>query len=234
MNELKIEKKLLENDSSIMRYLSIPKFFDIILNNKLALTRLDLMEDKYEGDIVNIIIKDGHFYSNNDTIRNYVENMKTSRNHFYISSWCLGFKESHALWKIFTNPNEGLLIKVKIKSIERLYGSSFDDIYLGKVIYFSGLDVVNIVNGRNKHESIKNYNAMIKLDYFDYENEVRFVFKSDNIERIKYLEFEAKELIYEVVFSPNMPEYIKYFIKKTTDKLGFDFNFKESSYKELK
>jgi hypothetical protein len=219
------------------------KFIDLLENSSIFFSIVDLFEDTSEG--VHNAIGDNDFYDitnegqiiridaalnnrqeeNSVLFKSYLcQNIQAIRNSVGINCWRFSPHESHAMWKVFLNSNEGVAIKTTpghfIDSIQDL--SENQNIYLGKVKY---------IDYKNDKVPIENmFNALFhKNIYFEHEKELRIlVYEVKNVEEPTFdvgnlkmmtppgvsIQVDYKKIIKEIVVSPYSPKWFFELVRK--------------------
>lgn len=209
MSERKIEIQKLKNqpaeDLFLYRYLTIDKLIDVLVNNRIPLTRLNLFSDKLEGTtpahlILNLtsdkIAKEyaswmggifEHITTNfNPTKRNSLrQQRKEFQKYNYASCWFERDHESIAMWQIYSKEDSvALKIPYSILSKELSEGAfeiksnKTEKISFGKVSYvkFDDLDsLTKLVTDETQQGFYKDLS-------FDHENEFRIIVSVENKE----------------------------------------------------
>lgn len=202
----------------IWRYTSFFSLLHLIETKLFYLNQVGEMEDFFEGKLKGIYfisntVPGGKSKKNTQVInssikQNISKGLITAKN-TYISSWTKGEHENYAFWKIFTSPNDGIVIKSTIlKVISSLQPS---EISWTKIEYLPN-NLRKVINPLNINEIINT-----KLNYYAAENEVRFfLFPSENYNNKEsknkedyhiYLKCDPKILIEEIRFSPYMESW---------------------------
>jgi len=152
--------------------MSLAKLINLLLSNKLYLTRLDLLGDAHEGT-----------YTKQNWLKNpelyQIENAKgvletqlnqnlRMRQSMYVNCWRIDNHESEAMWKLYCPSNEGVAIQTS-------YAKLFDSLpernlkcFIGLVTYLDyeteSFDKSNLFNP-----------VMHKRKAFEHEKEIRIV-----------------------------------------------------------
>lgn len=216
-------EKIKEHDY-LWKFVSIEKFFSIILNQKLFFTRLDYFEDNLEGIHPELLLLDHTkkalldlppmnlfkgfsidiLPSQSD---NLIENLKETQKFNFANCWFLSSNniESVAMWNLYSQPNS---VALNIKYSDFYHKFTNDG-------YNSGIDLQNIIIGAidyidfqnpNEIEQLKNkikHTPFIKDKSFSHENEFRIIAE---IEKYETKPFKPK---------PNMSKYMQeeYYLK---------------------
>ena len=121
-------------DTIVWKYLDLSKFLDLLLSQKLFMSRSDKFEDQYEGTFSEPTFEEIRKLSiNNPDFLNYY---KIHREKVAISSWHINEYESFAMWQIFTQNSEGLAIQSTIGRLQKAVQSeTVIKQYIGEVNY---------------------------------------------------------------------------------------------------
>ena len=89
--------KLPDQDTIVWKYLELSKFLELLLSNKLFMSRSDKFEDQYEGTFSEPTFEEIKKLSiDNPDFLNYY---KTHREKVAVSSWHINEYESYAMCK---------------------------------------------------------------------------------------------------------------------------------------
>ena len=103
-------------DTVVWKYLDLSKFLDLLMSQKLFMSRSDKFEDQYEGTFSEPTYEEIKKLSiNNPEFLNYY---KSHREKVAVSSWHINEYESFAMWQIFTQNSEGLAIQSTIGRLQ--------------------------------------------------------------------------------------------------------------------
>lgn len=139
-----------KDNTIIWHYMNVFKFIDLINSCELYFTRLDVLEDKYEG------------YLSNKSHANY------NRLNRFINCWNINKGESDAMWKLYTdNLPGGIAIKCTVGKLKKAL-IDFAPVYIGKVNYI----VDGIATGDSQLGSLYS-NVVYKRSCFSFERELR-------------------------------------------------------------
>lgn len=100
----------------VWKYLDLSKFVDLLLFEKLFMSRSDKFEDQYEGTFSEPTFEEIKRLAADEP--GFLDFYKTKRKNVVISSWHLNEYESFAMWQIFTQKNEGLAIQSTIGRVQ--------------------------------------------------------------------------------------------------------------------
>ncbi len=91
-------------DTIVWKYLDLSKFLDLLLSQKMFMSRSDKFEDQYEGTFSEPTFEEiKKIAANNPEFLYYY---KSHREKVAISSWHTNEYESFAMWQIFTKNQE--------------------------------------------------------------------------------------------------------------------------------
>jgi len=216
--------RLPEDSTIVWKYLDLSKFVDLLLYQKLFMSRSDKFEDQYEGTFSEPTFEEIRKLStNNPDFLNYY---KTHREKVVISSWHSNEYESFAMWQIFTQKNEGLAIQSTLGRIkEALLPEHTFEQHIGEVNYID-----------YKKEYIPFDNAffpfLFKRKSFQYEREIRIItdVTSQNltIDNGLKIDVDINLLIEKIYIHPKSENWYKNLIIEMVKRLGFDFEIEKS------
>ena len=216
----------LPNDPNtvVWKYLDLSKFLDLLLSQKLFMSRSDKFEDQYEGTFSEPTFEEIKKLSidNPDFLNHY----KIRREKVAISSWHINEYESFAMWQIFTQNSEGLAIQSTIGRLQRslLPETDFDQ-YIGEVNYID-----------YKKELIpfddSFFPFLFKRKSFQYEGEVRVItdigVSDTQINEGLKISVNINELIEKIYIHPKSENWYKNLVIQLVKQLGFKFTIEKS------
>lgn len=166
----------LNEDTQVCRYLSLPKFLSMYESGGWFFpSASDLaISDPYEGsysckEITKAVRKSNELDANR--IKNFIIN---SRKVVFLSSWNISKDENNALWGIYGNDNNSILIQTSLKQLKDFLSQAnlSYPMIIRKIEYkkieeidqenFIEDDLLNIYTRKHMH--------------YDYEKEIRFLF----------------------------------------------------------
>lgn len=120
---------------------------------------------------------------------------------FGVSCWHLNDYENEALWKIYTNQNQGIAIETTIEKLEKSL-TYHQDIIFDKVRY-EDYSTALIEKGH------KHYSGFIKRKAFEYEKEFRAMVLLDEVNFGEgcFIPVDLDMLIEKIHVSPLVPKY---------------------------
>jgi hypothetical protein len=217
--------KLPEDPNTIVwKYLDLSKFLDLLMSEKLFMSRSDKFEDQYEGTFSEPTFEEIKKLSiDNPDFLNYY---KTHREKVAISSWHINEYESFAMWQIFTQNSEGLAIQSTIGRLqESLIPETNFKQYIGEV---------NYIDYKKEHIPFDDmfFPFLFKRKSFQYEGEVRIITdigESDiKINEGLKINVNINQLIEKIYIHPKSENWYKNLVIQLVKQLGFDFNIEKS------
>ena len=211
-------------DTVIWKYLDLSKFVDLLLYQKLFMSRSDKFEDQYEGTFSEPTYEEIKKLAKDNP--GFLDYYKTHRKNVVISSWHINEYESFAMWQIFTQKNEGLAIQSTLGKLQKaLQVESEFEQYVGEVNYID-----------YKKEYIPFDHAffpfLFKRKSFQYEREVRVI--SDvtkfnlEIDNGLKIDIDIEELIEKIYIHPKSENWYKKLVMDLIARLDFDFETEKS------
>ena len=217
--------KLPEDPNTIVwKYLDLSKFLDLLMSQKLFMSRSDKFEDQYEGTFSEPTFEEIKKLSiDNPDFLNYY---KTHREKVAISSWHINEYESFAMWQIFTQNSEGLAIQSTIGRLQEslVLETNFKQ-YIGEV---------NYIDYKKEHIPFDDmfFPFLFKRKSFQYEGEVRLItdIGDSNIKINEGLKInvEINRLIGKIYIHPKSENWYKNLVIQLVKQLGFDFKIEKS------
>jgi hypothetical protein len=217
--------KLPEDPNTVVwKYLDLSKFLDLLMSEKLFMSRSDKFEDQYEGTFSEPTFEEIKKLSiDNPDFLNYY---KTHREKVAISSWHINEYESFAMWQIFTQNSEGLAIQSTIGRLqESLAPETNFNQYIGEV---------NYIDYKKEHIPFDDmfFPFLFKRKSFQYEGEVRIITDIGESE-IKINEglkinVDINQLIEKIYIHPKSENWYKNLVIQLVKQLGFDFTIEKS------
>ncbi|WKL44857.1 hypothetical protein [Flavobacterium sp. ZE23DGlu08] len=217
--------KLPEDPNTIVwKYLDLSKFLDLLMSEKLFMSRSDKFEDQYEGTFSEPTFEEIKKLSiDNPDFLNYY---KTHREKVAISSWHINEYESFAMWQIFTQNSEGLAIQSTIGRLqESLIPETNFNQYIGEV---------NYIDYKKEHIPFDDmfFPFLFKRKSFQYEGEVRIITdigKNDiKINEGLKINVDINQLIEKIYIHPKSENWYKNLVIQLVKQLGFDFTIEKS------
>jgi hypothetical protein len=211
-------------DTIVWKYLDLSKFLDLLLSQKLFMSRSDKFEDQYEGTFSEPTFEEiKKLSANNPDFLNYY---KTHREKVAISSWHINEYESFAMWQIFTQNSEGLAIQSTVKRLqEALAPEKNYKLYIGEV---------NYIDYKKEYIPFDDlfFPFLFKRKSFQYEREVRIITDvADNNIKLNdglKINVDISQLIEKIYIHPKSENWYKNLVIQLVKQLGFDFEIEKS------
>lgn len=225
------------SDTILWRYMDFPKFVSILESAALFFTRLDLMDDPFEGARSSFNREIRPMIYSDDVIqmmfRDFDVASRRDRKSIYLSCWSQGEYESEALWARYSSRENGIAIRT---TCAKLVASLTCDVtsYVGSVNYVD-YDATFIP------ENNLFYPVVYKRKEFEYEKEVRVVQKrgdlgaseessSDEASELGvYQQVDLSLLIDEVRVAPRAQPWFLELVKASCQRIGLDVQVGMSS-----
>jgi hypothetical protein len=211
-------------DTIVWKYLDLSKFLDLLMSQKLFMSRSDKFEDQYEGTFSEPTFEEIRKLSiDNPDFLNYY---KSHREKVAISSWHINEYESFAMWQIFTQNSEGLAIQSTIGRLQNaLQPETNFDQHIGEV---------NYIDYKKEYIPFDDmfFPFLFKRKSFQYEREVRIItdIAENNItinEGLK-INIDINQLIEKIYIHPKSENWYKNLVIQLVKQLGFDFTIEKS------
>lgn len=211
-------------DTIVWKYLDLSKFLELLLSQKLFMSRSDKFEDQYEGTFSEPTFEEIKKLSENNP--EFLDYYKSKREKVVVSSWHINEYESFAMWQIFTQNSEGLAIQSTVERLQKALKleTNFNQ-YIGEV---------NYIDYKKEHIPFDDsfFPFLFKRKSFQYEREVRII--SDLSEKnitindgIK-IDVDINQLIGKIYIHPKSENWYKKLVIELVSKLGFDFEIEKS------
>ena len=216
--------KLPDQDTIVWKYLDLSKFLELLLSNKLFMSRSDKFEDQYEGTFSEPTFEEIKRLSiDNPDFLNYY---KTHREKVAVSSWHINEYESYAMWQIFTQNSEGLAIQSTIGRLQKaLVPEKNFDQYIGEV---------NYIDYKKEYIPFDDsfFPFLFKRKSFQYEREVRIITDtSKSIIKLNdglKINVDINQLIEKIYIHPKSENWYKKLVIELVERLGFGIEIGKS------
>jgi hypothetical protein len=132
----------------VWRYLDFTKFLSMLDNKSLYFSRIDTLNDPFEGsytknqiDIRVSKLTDEYCRKKRLTIdkehliKNYSMSNKVQRELIYVNCWHNNEYESSAMWKSFIDGDGGIAVESSVKRLWRSLKQTNDIVFVGEVKY---------------------------------------------------------------------------------------------------
>ena len=211
-------------DTVVWKYLDLSKFLDLLLSQKLFMSRSDKFEDQYEGTFSEPTYEEiKKLAIDNPDFINYY---KTHREKVAISSWHINEYESFAMWQIFTQNSEGLAIQSTVKRLQ--------DALVPEKNYKQYIGEVNYIDYKKEYIPFDDmfFPFLFKRKSFQYEREIRIITDvADNNIKLNdglKINVDINQLIEKIYIHPKSENWYKNSVIQLVTQLGFDFKIEKS------
>ncbi len=217
--------KLPENPNTVVwKYLDLSKFLELLLSQKLFMSRSDKFEDQYEGTFSEPTYEEiKKLSANNPEFLNYY---KSHREKVAVSSWHINEYESFAMWQIFTQNSEGLAIQSTIGRLQNAV--------IPEKKYEQYIGEVNYIDYKKEYIPFEDmfFPFLFKRKSFQYEREVRIIsdVSKSNIKLNDGLKINVNinQLIEKIYIHPKSENWYKNLVIQLVKQLGFDITIEKS------
>ena len=211
-------------DTIVWKYLDLSKFLDLLLSQKMFMSRSDKFEDQYEGTFSEPTFEEiKKIAANNPEFLDYY---KSHREKVAISSWHTNEYESFAMWQIFTKNQEGLAIQSTIGRLkDALQPEQLTKQYIGEV---------NYIDYKKEYIPFDDnfFPFLFKRKSFQYEREVRIITdvteQNISINDGLKINVDINALIEKIYIHPKSENWYKKLVIELVTQLGFDFEIEKS------
>ena len=208
----------------VWKYLDLSKFLDLLLSQKLFMSRSDKFEDQYEGTFSEPTYEEIKKIAVNNP--EFLQFYKSHREKVAVSSWHINEYESFAMWQIFTQNSEGLAIQSTVNRLKKALDSETQHKqYIGEV---------NYIDYKKEYIPFDDmfFPFLFKRKSFQYEREVRIIsdVSESNIKLNDGLKInvDINQLIEKIYIHPKSENWYKNLVIELVSKLGFDFTIEKS------
>lgn len=211
-------------DTIVWKYLDLSKFVDLLLYQKLFMSRSDKFEDQYEGTFSEPTFEEIRKLSVGNPA--FLDYYKSHREKVVISSWHINEYESFAMWQIFTQKSEGLAIQ---STLGRLQQALLPEINCQQFI-----GEVNYIDYKKEYIPFDNpfFPFLFKRKSFQYEKEVRIIsdLTAQNliIDNGLKIDVDINQLIEKIYIHPKSENWYKNLVIELVKRLGFNFIIEKS------
>jgi hypothetical protein len=216
----------------VVKYMDLTKFVSLLQRKSLFFCRKDKLEDHFEGNTSdsNWIRRYNsyatqHLHSKNNKELSHLEILEKVDRLYEIDSkmksmhticcWNISNSESAALWKIYSDFNQGIMISSKVTSLISAFENTNESVDLSEVKYINHYtdnipDGDSIIPAIHKHIAYSYEKELRLIHAVKYDNNLFYDWSKEEIEIGKYLNVDLDKLIDEITISPYSPNwYIK-------------------------
>jgi hypothetical protein len=217
-------KRPTNHETVVWKYLDLSKFLDLLISQKLFMSRSDKFEDQYEGTFSEPTFDEMKKLSIDNP--EFLDYYKTHREKVVVSSWHINEYESFAMWQIFTQKSEGIAIQSTLGRLQRAVES--------ERLFEQQIGQVNYIDYKKEYIPFDDhfFPFLFKRKSFQYEREIRIIsdLSSHNItinEGIK-INVDLTQLIDKIYIHPKSENWYKNLVIQLLKQLGFDFKIEKS------
>ena len=211
-------------DTIVWKYLDLSKFLDLLLSQRLFMSRSDKFEDQYEGTFSEPTFEEIKKLSEHNP--EFLKFYKERREKVVISSWHINEYESFAMWQIFTQNNEGLAIQSTVGRLQKALQAD--------TTYQQSIGEVNYIDYKKEYIPFDDmfFPFLFKRKSFIYEREIRII--CDASARVNpvneglNISVNINDLIEKIYIHPKSENWYKKLIIGLLKKLDFDFLIEKS------
>jgi hypothetical protein len=211
-------------DTIVWKYLDLSKFLDLLLSQKLFMSRSDKFEDQYEGTFSEPTFEEIKKLSENNP--DFLDYYKSKREKVVVSSWHINEYESFAMWQIFTQNSEGLAIQSTIGRLQKALDPEKN--------FKQFIGQVNYIDYKKEYIPFDDlfFPFLFKRKSFQYEREVRIISDTTetkiNINDGLKINVDINQLIDKIYIHPKSENWYKNLVIQLVSKLGFDIEIEKS------
>lgn len=202
-------------ESKLWRYMSLPKYLDLLRTGELFFCRADLLEDPFEG--ARGMVKGDSAYESPSSIWGRT----ASREKYYISCWHLYEYEQAMMWKMYANGEGSVAIRSTFGALVKA---------------LPNLETVGLVSYQRYRKDdpgelrteMEYY--FLKRRYFEAEREVRAVIFRDAGRKQTGLrmKIDLNDLVERVYVVPRTPKWLRDTLTGVTRQYGLQRNVEPS------
>jgi hypothetical protein len=217
--------KLPENPGTVVwKYLDLSKFLDLLISQKLFMSRSDKFEDQYEGTFSEPTFEEMKKLSADNP--EFLDYYKTHREKVVVSSWHINEYESFAMWQIFTQNSEGLAIQSTLGRLQKALAP--------ETVFEQQIGQVNYIDYKKEYIPFDDifFPFLFKRKSFQYEREIRIIsdLSKNNItinEGLK-INVDIRQLIEKIYIHPKSENWYKNLVIQLMKQLDFNFTIEKS------
>jgi hypothetical protein len=224
----------------IWRYLDLPKYLSLLETAALFFSRVDLMDDPYEGatshanrNMRSVVDPGGVPQSVLESLSSHI---LWERQWTFINCWHMNERESYAMWRLYAKTTDAVAIQ---STFARLHQVLPREAYLGVVVYID-------YNTEWMPESNLFYRFIHKRKSFEHEHELRALIQ--DLPRMpdpaggaasvfnrfskpdcgRMVPVSVRDLVEKVYISPTAPTWFRDLVKQLTARYKIDVPVEQS------
>jgi hypothetical protein len=223
-----------EPNIKIWRYMDFTKFVAMLQNTGLFLSRIDTLEDAFEGSFskVNKLLRPliyKHKSISQECLSNLIMEL---RKRVVVSCWHMNEQESAAMWNLYAKSEEAICIQ---STYARLRRNLSDTMRIGIVQYVD-----------YEKYWIEEFEPLLPFLYkrksFEHEREIRIICNLSGVDRIVegyklkespedgiWANLQLSDIVEKVFIAPQADEWFRTLVEKEAKKYGLDITVQKSS-----
>ena len=241
-----------EETTQLARYFDLTKFLSLLKDERLFFCRLDKLEDRFEGTLPIASREDFRAYYQRLNSTNFLDKKLTdekieekikSNLEFReklkalncVNCWNEFESESYALWKVYSDINQGIMVKSSFARLIRAFSETEEKVFCSRIKYID-----------HEKDSIDIGNTMTPIVHkhraYSYESEVRLIhevkqngwvhdWENEPFENGVKIKVDLSELIEEIIISPFAPIWFKDLIEDILKRYSLSCNLSISKLK---
>ena len=164
-----------DDDSQLWRYMDFTKFVSMLDTKTLFFSRLDKLEDKYEGTLSKPTLAwverslESQPAERKANWSKMLEVYKSFKAHMFVNCWHINEHESAAMWDLYLKSDEGVAVRTTFKRIKESLSSCPYSVDASKVRYVDYETELIPVGG----DTSIYYPVVHKRKSYEHENELR-------------------------------------------------------------
>ncbi len=227
--------------TTIWRYMTFTKLLAMLNEEALFFCRLDQLNDRWEGVFPREMLK---YWANSLGIAFQSKKPSSLKEWFtkriipthFISCWYISDYESDAMWRLYTNHDDGIAIKSTIGALKKTLELSQERVWIGQVKYVDYDRWKPPKASQGEDPSLWLEPFFCKRISFQHENELRALIHKEklkeNLSGIN-VNVQLNKLMDSVYVFPDSSNWFLNLVKDVLDKYGLgDMKVKRSSLGE--
>ena len=201
--------------------MDFPKFYSLLRTSQLYFPSANVLHlvDPFEGSLPRREYDNMLKRMNRDSIVRAAQNF---RENTLISCWHFNDAESVAMWKIYSQLGNGIVISTSFSDFKDAFEEAEEDVYAGKVIYVDYNEHVFYQGEKDFPTGLNVFMYFIhKRSIYRGEQEYRAVISTLNSTGLnttgKFIKVSLPKLVRDVVLSPESPQWM---LELTNSVLG--------------
>ena len=215
-------------EAILWRYMDFTKFVSLLDRASLFFCRADNLGDPFEGSLSQPTYDVFRRRRDPNTIelwRKQASGLDFLRGVRMVNCWHRSDYESDAMWKIYTDKQEGIAIRTDFASLAASFIGD-EPIFIGEVKYVDYN--TEVIPDHYLFDPL-----LYKRNHFEHEREVRALKSPRNLSNIpetgEYCPVDLSGLIQDVVVSPLSPIWFIELVKSVANKFGLQSEIKRSA-----